>query len=204
MKVDRETLDELGVAPAGRVLSDADCRRLVDSLRRRRALPLDGRHGPVPLRPGPVPVLHVPAARARRRAAAAFWPHLLPIAREWAERLGRAAPWPDELDDWLERCHAAGQRRPTPLMLRTGRVTGTRCTVTCTASWCSRCRSSSGWTRPAPTTPAASSSSSSNARGRSRGRRRRSSARARPSCSPPATGLSARRGAGRRRRCATA
>lgn len=51
---------------------------------------------------------------------AAFWPHLLPVARAWAERLGRSAPWPDTLEEWLEMCHAAGQRRPTPLMLRYG------------------------------------------------------------------------------------
>ena len=51
---------------------------------------------------------------------AALWPHLLPIAREWAGRLGRPAPWPDDLDDWLEQCHAAGQTRPTPLLLRYG------------------------------------------------------------------------------------
>jgi uncharacterized protein len=50
----------------------------------------------------------------------AFWPRLLPVAREWATRLGRPAPWPDELDDWLEQCHAAGQRKPTPLLLRYG------------------------------------------------------------------------------------
>src|SRR5204862_1857041 len=51
---------------------------------------------------------------------AAFWPHLLPIAREWAGRLGRDAPWPDALDDWLDECHRAGQTKPTPLMLRYG------------------------------------------------------------------------------------
>ena len=50
----------------------------------------------------------------------AFWPHLLPIARDWAARLGRPAPWPDDLDDWLDHCHQAGQNRPTPLMLRYG------------------------------------------------------------------------------------
>jgi hypothetical protein len=49
---------------------------------------------------------------------AAFWPHLLPIARDWADRLGLPAPWPDDLDDWLAACHDAGQTRPTPLMLR--------------------------------------------------------------------------------------
>jgi len=49
---------------------------------------------------------------------AAFWPHLLPIAREWADRLDRPADWPDDFEEWLEQCHAAGQTRPTPLMLR--------------------------------------------------------------------------------------
>lgn len=49
---------------------------------------------------------------------AAYWPHLLPIARDWAERLGQPAPWPDDLDEWLHRCHDAGQTRSTPLLLR--------------------------------------------------------------------------------------
>ena len=49
---------------------------------------------------------------------AAFYPHLLPIAREWAARLGRPAPWPDTLDEWLDLCHAAGQGKPTPILLR--------------------------------------------------------------------------------------
>ena len=55
-----------------------------------------------------------------RDLRAAFWPHLLPIARDWADRLGRPAPWPDALDEWLEACHEAGQSRPTPLLLRYG------------------------------------------------------------------------------------
>jgi hypothetical protein len=50
----------------------------------------------------------------------AFWPHLLPIAREWSEKLGRRAPWPDDLSEWLDHCHAAGQTRSTPLLLRYG------------------------------------------------------------------------------------
>ncbi len=48
----------------------------------------------------------------------AFWPHLLPIARDWAARREQPAPWPDHLDEWLAQCHAAGQERPTPLILR--------------------------------------------------------------------------------------
>ncbi|MFI0371768.1 2OG-Fe(II) oxygenase [Actinomadura sp. 1N219] len=52
---------------------------------------------------------------------AALYPRLLPIAREWAARLGRPAPWPDTLAEWLDMCHAAGQTRPTPILLRYGR-----------------------------------------------------------------------------------
>lgn len=55
-----------------------------------------------------------------RELRAALYPHLLPIARTWAARLGRPAPWPDDLDDWLAQCHTAGQTRPTPLLLRYG------------------------------------------------------------------------------------
>jgi hypothetical protein len=48
----------------------------------------------------------------------AFYPYLLPIARDWAERLGKPAPWPDTLAEWLDDCHRAGQTRPTPILLR--------------------------------------------------------------------------------------
>jgi uncharacterized protein len=48
----------------------------------------------------------------------ALYPRLLPIARDWWARLGRPAPWPDDLDEWLAMCHAAGQRKPTPILLR--------------------------------------------------------------------------------------
>ncbi|WP_433235829.1 2OG-Fe(II) oxygenase [Streptosporangium sp. CA-135522] len=47
-----------------------------------------------------------------------FYPHLLPIARDWAEKLRRATPWPDTLPQWLDMCHAAGQTKPTPILLR--------------------------------------------------------------------------------------
>ena len=60
----------------------------------------------------------LPAAVAELRAA--FYPRLLPIAREWATRLGRPAPWPDTLEEWLGQCAAAGQGKPTPILLRYG------------------------------------------------------------------------------------
>ncbi|HVQ92816.1 MAG TPA: 2OG-Fe(II) oxygenase [Mycobacteriales bacterium] len=50
----------------------------------------------------------------------ALYPRLLPIARDWWTRLGRDTPWPDTLPEWLDRCHAAGQTKPTPILLRYG------------------------------------------------------------------------------------
>ncbi|MFZ3494825.1 2OG-Fe(II) oxygenase [Streptomyces sp. 5.8] len=49
---------------------------------------------------------------------AALYPHLLTIARDWAARLGRPAPWPDTLDEWIAMCHAAGQDRSAQILLR--------------------------------------------------------------------------------------
>jgi uncharacterized protein len=48
----------------------------------------------------------------------ALYPHLLAVARAWAEKLGKPAPWPDELGAWLELCHAAGQDRSAQILLR--------------------------------------------------------------------------------------
>lgn len=49
-----------------------------------------------------------------------LYPKLLPIARDWWAKLGRVAPWPDHLDDWLEMCHAAGQPKSTAILLKYG------------------------------------------------------------------------------------
>jgi uncharacterized protein len=48
----------------------------------------------------------------------AFYPHLLTIARDWAGRLGRPAPWPDTLDEWLWMCHQGGQSKSSQILLR--------------------------------------------------------------------------------------
>lgn len=50
----------------------------------------------------------------------ALYPRLLPIARDWWTKLGRKAPWPDTLDDWLDICHAAGQTKSTAILLKYG------------------------------------------------------------------------------------
>ena len=65
-------------------------------------------------RPLPAPV------QALREA---LYPPLARIANDWARRLARGAPstpWPDTLDGLRARCAAAGQHRPTPLLLRYG------------------------------------------------------------------------------------
>jgi hypothetical protein len=54
------------------------------------------------------------------RLKQALYPRLLPIARDWWARLGRPAPWPDTLDEWLAMCHDAGQVKPTAILLRYG------------------------------------------------------------------------------------
>ncbi|MEE6168124.1 MULTISPECIES: 2OG-Fe(II) oxygenase [unclassified Mycolicibacterium] len=61
-----------------------------------------------------------PYPRAVTALKQALYPKLLPIAREWWTRLGRDTPWPDDLEDWLRRCHAAGQTKSTAILLRYG------------------------------------------------------------------------------------
>ena len=48
----------------------------------------------------------------------ALYPRLAPLANQWAGRLGIATRFPETHGDFLERCHAAGQTRPTPLLLQ--------------------------------------------------------------------------------------
>ncbi|OYD67090.1 2OG-Fe(II) oxygenase [Rhodococcus sp. OK302] len=50
----------------------------------------------------------------------AFYRKLLPLAREWAFKLGGVALWPDAFEEWIVQCHRAGQIRPTPILLTYG------------------------------------------------------------------------------------
>ena len=48
----------------------------------------------------------------------ALYPKLAPFANRWHERLHLEPRFPARLDAYLARCHAAGQQRPTPLILK--------------------------------------------------------------------------------------
>jgi hypothetical protein len=58
-----------------------------------------------------------PLVQSLRTAA---YRRLAPIANRWFERMGQAARFPSEHAAFLQRCHAAGQTRPTPLLLAYG------------------------------------------------------------------------------------
>lgn len=111
-------LDSAGCAPLPRLLTPAECRdlsALYDQPDRFRATIDMARHrfgsGQYRYFAAPFPE---PVAALRE----ALYERLLPIARDWHARLGRPAEWPDTLAEWLAVCHAAGQSRPTPILLR--------------------------------------------------------------------------------------
>jgi uncharacterized protein len=49
---------------------------------------------------------------------AALYPFLVEMANEWMKALSLGGDFPSDLDHFLKHCHSAGQKRPTPLVLR--------------------------------------------------------------------------------------
>lgn len=60
----------------------------------------------------------LPGPIARLRGA--LYARLAPIANRWNRQMGINVQYPADHAGFLARCHAAGQRRPTPLILRYG------------------------------------------------------------------------------------
>jgi uncharacterized protein len=47
-----------------------------------------------------------------------IYPRLVPVANRWNEAMGIDVRYPAKHPDFIKRCHAAGQLRPTPLLLQ--------------------------------------------------------------------------------------
>jgi hypothetical protein len=111
-------LNEYGGALLPRLLTPeqaAEIRGLYDQEDRFRSTINMGRHR---FGEGEYRYFRTPYPEPVERLKQALYPRLLPIARDWAARLGRTSPWPDTLDEWLAMCHDAGQGKPTAILLR--------------------------------------------------------------------------------------
>ena len=112
------SLDERGYATIAALLTTEQCRGLAvlydrdEAFRSRVVMQRHGfgrgeyRYLRYPL-PGPVGALRQ-----------AIYPRLAPIANRWRERLREDGRFPPALAAYLKECHAAGQERPTPLILK--------------------------------------------------------------------------------------
>jgi uncharacterized protein len=111
-------LDAHGCALLPRLLTPAECARiaaLYDEPARFRATIDMARHR---FGSGEYRYFRAPFPEPVDALRHALYERLLPIARDWYRRLGRDPEWPATLAEWLEICHAAGQTRPTPILLR--------------------------------------------------------------------------------------
>jgi hypothetical protein len=113
-------LNAQGNAIVERCLSEADCRALAalyakDGAFRSRVVM--ERHG---FGRGEYRYFAYPLPSVVVALREAFYPWLSRIANGWNERLGLETRFPAAHTEFLTRCHAAGQTRPTPLLLRYG------------------------------------------------------------------------------------
>jgi len=113
-----ESLDELGYALVPGLVAPADCTALAAAWseaavwRKRVVMQQHGfGRGEYRYFAYPLPPL---VARLRRE----LYGELAPVANRWAEELRAPAEFPDSLEAYLSKCHAAGQTKPTPLVLR--------------------------------------------------------------------------------------
>ena len=111
-------LDERGYAVLPGVLEPAECRDLAalyDDEAAFRSRVVMARHN---FGSGEYKYLRYPLPGVVERLRQALYPRLAPVANRWHERMGLPGRFPATLPAYLDRCHAAGQTRPTPLILK--------------------------------------------------------------------------------------
>jgi uncharacterized protein len=111
-------LDARGHALPGRMLAARECEAL-----RRRFHHEPSFRSTVDMEPrrfgrGRYRYFDYPLPLPVQKLRESLYPPLAAIANRWQERLGRPERFEPELTGFLARCHAAGQTRATPLLLR--------------------------------------------------------------------------------------
>jgi uncharacterized protein len=113
-------LDAHGYAVADAVLSPAECQSLAESYAEERLFRgriVMARHG---FGRGEYKYFAYPLPDVVASLRSVLYPPLSSIANRWNEALRIDVHYPDEHAAFLERCHGAGQTRPTPLLLHYG------------------------------------------------------------------------------------
>lgn len=112
-----EMLDERGYALTSTRLPPEACEHLADLYDRPdgfRSTVVMARHG---FGRGEYRYFAYPLPPLVAELRTALYSHLASIANRWSGRLGAKDIWPLEHQALIDRCHAFGQPRPTPLML---------------------------------------------------------------------------------------
>jgi len=113
-------LDARGNALIPRLMVPAECRAIAGLYprdERFRSRVVMARHG---YGRGEYKYFSYPLPDLVERLRSMLYPRLADIANRWYAAMRMDVRFPGELERFLERCHAAGQRRPTPLMLEYG------------------------------------------------------------------------------------
>ena len=113
-------LDAHGNAILPALLTPAQCIGLSDAYDhddRYRSRIVMARHG---FGRGEYKYFRYPLPDLLARLRGALYTQLAPIANRWNRQMGIGVQYPADHADFLARCHAAGQRRPTPLILQYG------------------------------------------------------------------------------------